>query len=161
MNKTQHKHHKQTNFSSALTWGNSFCHFTQTIVHQKYENEALGRWTNPGHLQDAHPQFLGSDALIAQGQLKRDDLVQWDQILRQPARLKPCCDGSVLLVKLVFQEGKENEALHHRISFGKCMKISVVPALHSQRQHWNFLLKAGLNKQKKNTVKLYRSRRQM
>lgn len=159
MNKTQQNPHKETNFSSALTWGNSLCHFTQAIVHQKYENEALGRWTNPGRLQHSLPQFLGSDVLIAQGQLKWEDLVQWEQILRQPARLKPCWDGSVLLVKLVKLEGKENEALHHRISFGKCMKVSVLPALHSQLQHWNLLHKAGLNK--KNTVKLYRSRRRM
>lgn len=108
------------------------------------------RWgtgkVNPRHLQRAHPEFLGSDVYMAQGQLKREDLVQWEQILRQPVRLKPRCDGSVLLVKLVFQEGKENEGLHPRISFGKYMKIFMLPALHSQMGHWNFLHKAGLNK---------------
>lgn len=133
----------QTNSSSALTWGNSLWHFTQATVHQKIANEVLGRWTNPRHL---HPEFLGSNVYIAQDQLKRDDLVQWEQILRQPVRLKPCCDGSVLLVKLVFQEGKEDEASHHRISFGHtwnslCCQLYTLSYGTETSMH-----KAGLNK---------------
>lgn len=136
----------QTNFSSALRWGNSLWHFTQAIVHHKIANEGLGRWTNPRHLQCAHPMFLGSDVYIAQDQLKRDYLVQWEQILRQPVRLKPCCDGSVILVKLVFQEGKKNEALHHRISFGHtwkslCCQLYTLSCGTETSMH-----KAGLNK---------------
>lgn len=111
---------------------------------------STGKVNQPSPSAGCSPKFLGSDVYIAQGQIKKGDFVQGEQILRQPVRLKPPCDGSVLLVKLVLQEGKENQAQHHRISFGKQMKLFMLPALHSQLWHWNCLHKAGLKK--KNTV---------